>query len=184
MGNLKIEELKARLKKIKALADSGIGGEKDAAYAILEKAMKQYGISIDELEDDAILKFPLRKRNLCKWERVLWGQLIALAALGKPEYDVKGLYVNRISRRTYVKCTRAEFVEASAAFAVLSRDYRRQISRFLMAFMIKNNLLLPAGRGSDCPPSKKEIEEQLEAMQLAEGIQKTNRHVQIENREV
>ena len=55
MGNLKIEELKARLKKIKAQADSGVGGEKDAACALLEKAMKQYGISIDELKERTVI---------------------------------------------------------------------------------------------------------------------------------
>lgn len=40
------------LKKIKALADRGVDGERENAQAILYRLMEQYGISEAEIEED------------------------------------------------------------------------------------------------------------------------------------
>ena len=42
----------ALLKKVRALAERGVGGEKDAAAKTLEKLMKKYGISDEELAEE------------------------------------------------------------------------------------------------------------------------------------
>ena len=42
-------EKEAILKKLKALADRGEGGERENAAALLEKLMQKYGISEEEL---------------------------------------------------------------------------------------------------------------------------------------
>lgn len=174
---MSVEDIKNRLRKIKALAESGCDGERDAAEALLSRMMKEHGISIEELDDETLQEFVVGKLN--KWERVLWNQLVSLAAYGKPNYGKKGLYTSRYTKRSSVKCTRGEFVEASAAFAVLRRDYKRQLDNFLTAFLIKNNLLLPTGEG-DTPPSEEETRRQLEALSLARGITKTELHAQLE----
>lgn len=40
------------LKKIKALADRGIDGERESAQTLLARLMEQYGISETELEEE------------------------------------------------------------------------------------------------------------------------------------
>ena len=45
------ESLQAKLKKLLALAEQGVGGEAVNARRLLEKLCKQYGIDIEELLD-------------------------------------------------------------------------------------------------------------------------------------
>lgn len=42
----------ALLKKIKALAERGVGGEQENAEAILSRLMEKYGVSEDELDEE------------------------------------------------------------------------------------------------------------------------------------
>lgn len=51
---------KELLKKIKALADSGVGGEKENAQKILAGLMKQYDISEEELSEENIKEFEIK----------------------------------------------------------------------------------------------------------------------------
>ena len=176
---MSVEEIKSRLRKIKALAESGFGGERDAAEALLSRMMTEYGISIDELDDEALQEFTVGKLN--KWERVLWNQLVSLAAFGKQKKKEKGLYTSRFTKISSVKCTRGEFVEAAAAFAVLRRDYKRQLDNFLTAFLISNDLMLPFGE-ADTPPSEDEVKKQMKAWSLSRGIVKTELHAQLEEK--
>lgn len=42
----------ALLKKIRALAERGVGGEADNAEEILRRLMEKYGVSEDELDEE------------------------------------------------------------------------------------------------------------------------------------
>ena len=44
-------EQKERLKKLYALALRGVGGEKEQAQAILDKLLKKYAMTLDDLDD-------------------------------------------------------------------------------------------------------------------------------------
>lgn len=46
-----------RLKKLRALALRGVGGEKEQAQAILDKLIKKYDVSFDELDEDAVNEY-------------------------------------------------------------------------------------------------------------------------------
>lgn len=50
---------KERLKKLYALALRGVGGEKVQAQAILEKLLKKYAISLEELDEQAVNEYHL-----------------------------------------------------------------------------------------------------------------------------
>ena len=44
-------------KKLKALADKGIGGEKSNAEAMLNNLMKKHNITIEEIEGEKLMDF-------------------------------------------------------------------------------------------------------------------------------
>lgn len=48
------EELLEKIKKIKALADQGVGGEKTTAQAMLERLMQERGITEADLEVERV----------------------------------------------------------------------------------------------------------------------------------
>ena len=45
------EELLRRLERVKALAERGVGGEKENAEALLNRLMAKYGISEEDIEE-------------------------------------------------------------------------------------------------------------------------------------
>ena len=50
---------KERLKKLYALALRGVGGEKVQAQAILDKLLKKYAMTLDDLDDEVIQEYDL-----------------------------------------------------------------------------------------------------------------------------
>lgn len=55
--NQPYEGIKAKLKKLLALAERGVQGEAENARRLLEKLCKDHGVSIEELLDDNQIKF-------------------------------------------------------------------------------------------------------------------------------
>ena len=93
------------LKKIKALADRGVDGERENAQAILYRLMEQYGISEAEIEED---------RRETAWfsysqetERRLLNQIIYMVT-GKSAFGCVGAYTNRKRKKMGADCTAAE----------------------------------------------------------------------------
>ena len=67
------EELLQRLERVKALAERGVGGEKENAEALLNRLMAKYGISEEDIEDTAERDYFIRYHNF--WERKLIVQI-------------------------------------------------------------------------------------------------------------
>lgn len=61
------EELLQRLERVKALAERGVGGEKENAEALLNRLMAKYGISEEDIEDTAERDYFIRYHNF--WEK-------------------------------------------------------------------------------------------------------------------
>lgn len=68
------EELLQRLERVKALAERGVGGEKENAEALLNRLMAKYGISEEDIEDTAERDYFIRYHNF--WERKLIVQVL------------------------------------------------------------------------------------------------------------
>ena len=58
------EELLQRLERVKALAERGVGGEKENAEALLNRLMAKYGISEEDIEDTAERDYFIRYLRL------------------------------------------------------------------------------------------------------------------------
>lgn len=65
------EKIQAKLRKLQALAERGVGGEKETAQRMLEKLIARHGLSLDDLADErreirwfpAPTKFDVRLAN-------------------------------------------------------------------------------------------------------------------------
>ena len=54
------------IKKIKALADRGIGGEKENAQKLLKELMQKYNINEEEISEDVIKEFDIKMPKVYK----------------------------------------------------------------------------------------------------------------------
>lgn len=125
------------LKKIKALADRGIDGERESAQAVLARMMKKYGINEEELEAEhrETAWFPYSQET----ERRLLNQIIYMVT-GAIGFGGVGAYSGRKRKKMGAECTAAERLEIEANYAFFKAAMEEDLEIFYSAFANKNNL--------------------------------------------
>ena len=179
-----IEKIKNKLRKLKALADRGIDGEADTAQRLLAEVAEKYRIILDEfdLETKEQIRFKIKLPK--KWQRDIFRQIVALMRIEKcgDAYNIEVLkfYSFRLDpKQFYAHCTKAEWLELTAKYEVLARDYEKQIKSFTLAFLMRNDLLLPPSNDHNTKLTPKELEEYRAAEYLSFGIEKTRMNKQL-----
>ena len=192
-----LERIKERLVKMKAMAERGVGGERAAADRLLREIAAKHGISLDDIESEVEREHIVDIQK--SWQRQIFVQLLGLMRIeqygdryaDKLSLFKRNQYVQtrgrtsrgRMRRRTvacyYTVCTDAQWLEVTAKYAVLCADYERQIKAFPLAFLMRNDLLMPFNPNGKTP-SAKEDEQYCTAETLAAGIQKSHLAKQLE----
>lgn len=129
------------LKKIKALADRGVDGERESAQTLLTRLMEQYGISETEIEEERreTAWFPYSQET----ERRLLNQIIYMVT-GAGGFGCVGEYSGRKRKKMGTECTAAEQLEIEANYAFFKEAMKKELEIFYSAFANKNNLFPPA----------------------------------------
>lgn len=137
-SDLKREKVLNKLAKIKALADRGVGGEKETALRMYEELKRKYDISPDEAEA-ALNK--LEKRWF-SYKTELEEQLL-LQIFYKVTGDVEHYeYTGSCSRRKKrcVMCTELEAAEIQLLFNFYRERMKEELEVFMLAFKQRNDL--------------------------------------------
>lgn len=160
------------LKKIKALADRGVDGEREGAQATLSRLMEKYGISEAELEEEHRETAWFRYSQ--ETERRLLNQIIYMVT-GSSGYGCRGAYTGRKRKEMGADCTAAERLEIEANYAFFKAAMEQELEIFYSAFANKNRLFPSAGK---CPPKSEEEltpeerERALKAGLMMEGMER------------
>ena len=131
------ERILERIKAVQALAERGDRGEKENAAAMLERLMKQYGITETELAEDRReiawfrFKTPLERRLLNQ---------IIYTVTGRVAYSCVGKYTNRTRKKLGIECTSAERLEIEFSFKFYNAAFEKELDRFYSAFLNKNHI--------------------------------------------
>lgn len=130
------EQAAEKLKKIKALAERGVGGERESAMKLYRELLEKYQIEEAEvLEDWVTLHWFGYSDNL---EEDLLTQIF-YKVTGSPQYYAHtGKYSRRKKRGC--ECTEVEAIEIKLLFDFYKRELKREMEAFLIAFRSKNNL--------------------------------------------
>lgn len=131
------EQLLQKVKKIQALAERGDRGEKESAAALLERLMKQYGITESELSEDRRERAWFRFKT--PLERKLLNQVI-YTVTGRIAYSCVGRYTNRPRKMLGIDCTAAERLEIEISFEFYNAALEKELARFYSAFLNKNHI--------------------------------------------
>lgn len=131
------------LKKIKALAERGVDGERESAQTLLARLMEQYGISETEIEEERreTAWFPYSQET----ERRLLNQIIYMVT-GAGGFGCVGEYSGRKRKKMGTECTAAERLEIEANYAFFKEAMKKELEIFYSAFANKNNLFPPADK--------------------------------------
>lgn len=149
-------------KKLKALADRGIDGEKDNAVDALNRLLKKHNISLQELEEEKIITKVFKVGR----HKQLFVQCSASIS------DSIKLFGHRHSKvKMIVDLTTSQFIELEAKFEFYKKDYEKKERQFFDAY-IQSNRLFGEGKLDASKLTEEEIAEIRETLRLSQAIKK------------
>ena len=161
-------------RKLNTLAERGLGGEKENAQRQLERIMKQYGLSYDDINGTEIISQVFKVGNY----RKLFIQVVVSISSDIKIFGYKGTKAKMI-----LDCTAEQMIEVHSKFEFYKKAYQREFKNyentFFSAFVQKNKLY-----SNEEPEEKKltpeELKRLIKVFSLAEELEENNYYKQLE----
>ena len=153
------------LKKLKALAERGVNGEKENAAALLKKLMDKYDISSEELNIDVVKEEQFTFHG-AEQRRILL-QIIYKVANDKDIFHEYKYTASGRSCRTVVGAdvTKAQKIEIEFLFDFYVKQWEKEKERFLSAYIQKHELY------GELKPGERATEQSLEELGKSSVLQ-------------
>jgi hypothetical protein len=135
MGNL--DKVISLARKLKALAEQGIGGEKENADAQLKRLLKKYNLTIEEIEGEKLIR---REFFYNTKEKDLFIHQIIGSVIGKKEAIKRGTYSRYGKKHILVDLANTEYIEVAEKIEFFWKHYQEEKEIFYSAFIQKNQL--------------------------------------------
>jgi hypothetical protein len=161
-------------KKLKKLAEQGIGGEKTNASTILEAYMLKYNISLSDIQD---MKNNEYFMNVPDVLRKLFHQIVnkVYNKIRTYYFPPEAIKEHNLQGNTLIICTVSDWIEIDMMYNVYSKLYLEELKVFNRAFYFANDLLIDS-KSSIGKPSENDLQEEIRAYNLSKQIKSnTNR---------
>lgn len=167
-------------KKLKALADRGIGGEKLNAERMLADMLKKHNLTIEDIEGEATADYFF---TLTKEEAILWSQIVGRVNREIKKYGpIPAKEVKRfeLGGNYMLTCTASEYIEIESMNHVFQKLLKEEQEFFYAAFCKANDLLLPNPNPKKIDDlTEQEIQDYLRTSGMASHIKKRTIQKQI-----
>lgn len=160
--NMTTTALLEKIKRIQALAENGMNGEKESAQTMLKKLMEKYDISESQLDEEVKEEYEFRFKDDC--ERRLLLQIFYMVTESNEYWNYNDKKIKKIG----VDCTVAQRLEIEACFEFFKKAIRTDLEIFYIAFFSKNNIYPKCNEEKD-----KDIKlspKALKALMMMEGM--------------
>ena len=128
-------------KKLKALAEKGIGGEKTNAEKMLNDLLQKHNLSIEEIEGEKKQDFYFNILDKNSWKllyQIIKHVNFEIRCFGEiPKEKVEH---HKLKGNYLIEATVCEYVEIEAKFDFYYRLYKEELDTFLSAFIEANDL--------------------------------------------
>lgn len=133
-----MDNKKERLKKIYNLSLKGVGGEREQAQAILDKLLKKYELSLDDIDDeDTAYDYEL-KYHREEQLRILHQTIYKVLNSTDEIYDIRYTSSGRLCRnRMVVHCTAIQKVEIEFLFDFYKRIWEKDKEMLKISNLMK-----------------------------------------------
>ncbi len=129
-------------RKLKALVDGGMEGERENAKKLLDSLMKKHGITMEEIESEEV---EFRWFEFKKELHDIFVQTAISVCGNRIKRYQQRTNINNGDFRMALELTRAEWIELDAKFAYYGNLYKEELDIFFIAFVQKNQLFNPDG---------------------------------------
>lgn len=175
------EKKRELLKKLQALAERGVGGEKEGAQRKLEQLMKKYGIEEMDLSEDIEEDHDFRYHN--EYEKKILRQLFYKIV---PDFKTRTYFYRsgRGSKSTYgIRCTKAQALQIQIEYDFYCDLWKEEVEFFMGAFIQKHRIFaVPTSREhvDTTPISKEDI---MRMRSMMEGMKNKSIQPMLETKE-
>jgi hypothetical protein len=159
---------KNRLIKVLELSKRGVGGEKDNADRILQAALIEHGITIDDIKKEEQELIALSYHSGNKADERLLVQIIIHVA---DRYDILS---RKEGKKTWFKLTNLEHIEVEAMYKYYRKLLKKEQDLLLTAFIHKHNIFPATAQSNRAGDQETSMEDQLNMMQLMGGLRSGN----------
>lgn len=155
----------ALLKKVRALAEHGVGGEAENAEKLLARMMKKYGISEEELDEETRVRHDFTYHG--GEEKKILRQVVYKVTGGYAYELVYTASGRKVRTQLGADCTPAEKVEIEYLFDFYKRLWEKEKDAFLAAYIQKPRIFAIR---ADVEPQEISREEALKMGALMQGM--------------
>lgn len=161
-----MSDIREKMRKLLELAQRGVGGEKDNAMALLNRALQKHGLRITDLDDT------LKKKSWFCYRGGLEKTLLHQIIVAVSDRDVTDVYVRPgKSGSNGFMLTPDQAAEAELRWRIYRRAFREEQDLLLHAFIQKNRIFpATAAPGSEEPRSKEEQSRIERMLKMSEGV--------------
>ncbi|MBO5386791.1 MAG: hypothetical protein J6A59_01425 [Lachnospiraceae bacterium] len=128
------DKIQEKLKKIKALAERGVGGEKESAIRLYNELLSKYEINEEEIFEEQLLKRWFRYSD--DLDKKLLAQIF-YKVTGDGQYYEK---TDKRKRMIGIECTDFELNEILFYYRFYSEHMKNELDTFIRAFFNMNSL--------------------------------------------
>jgi len=166
------------IKKIKLLASDGYLGEKKNAQDMLNKLMKKYNLTDQDIQDDPLVEasFPKPKTDMEK--RLLFQLLAKLRETNEVSFSIS-TYAKYRSRMRFVEIPLSIKIQFDIQYDFYKKKLAKELDTFYIAFLKANNLLTKPKESNDNISAEKLKKYRL-AMQMSMWMDNSSPHMQID----
>lgn len=171
-------------KKLKALADRGIGGEKINAEKMLNDFIKKHNIKLEDIEKEDINDyfFKIDENNLLLFRLIRQITTKVSKEIKKYLFNKKTIRQYKLSGNYMISCTLYEYIEIKNTFDIMSKLFEKELEVFYTSFLYANDLLIEPDADSDISKySEEEIEQFNRAVKMSNNIKKATILKQLES---
>ncbi len=157
-------------KKIKALVDQGVDGEKISASTLLEKLIQKHNITLEDIEGEYVMDYFF---NFPKSDHTLWYQIVKCVNFNIKcygEFPAKVMKSHSLKGNHMITCTPSEYIEIEAKFNFYKKLYESEAKIFFDAFLKANNLLITIPNRPDREMTKEDYELWKRTHEMAQKI--------------
>lgn len=167
-----MDKKKELLKKLQALAERGVGGEKETAERKLKQLMKKYGIDKLEFEEDKLEEFEFKYSNPQEEQLIRqlffkmfgkgWRSKSYTYRCGKGSKSIRG-----------IECTKAEGIQLQIEYEFYKQLWQEEMKLFWDAFIQKHHIfsMRPEDTGSSEPITPERMAEIMRMSQMMDAMQ-------------
>jgi len=164
-----------KLKKVLALAEKGVGGEREAAQKLLDKLLSQHNLTIEDIKSEKTSVFYFGYNTAM--EQTILHHTVS-AVLEKTDFEIFTRIVNgRATRKDGFILTKGQKIEVEFRYSAYRTSLKKELETFLIAFIHKNRIFHFSE--DDEQENKLSFEQMQKILSMAGTIDKTEIHKQI-----